>query len=500
MIFQGQEFFEDGRWTDAEPMDWGRKDTFNGIFQLYSDLVHLRRNLGGATRGLCGNSTVFHHLNDADKVGAWHRFDQGGVGDDVVVVTHWTNQTRGSYRIGFPREGTWYCVFNSNATAYDASFGGGGPIQITAEATPWDGMAYSATFDLPPYTALVFSQKLPDDSNGGGGPQTGPVLVDGQLDELYGDPISIQDTETGFGNSDLGLINYANGSEIDALSARVDEGVLYLMFHGNLESNFNKLDVFIDAIPNEGQNRLRDDNPAVKFGGLNRMGGDGSGDEPGLLFDPGFEPDFWCDFTCGGDFGTTFTTYMNWSQLLTDGGEGAITGFAGPGGPGAGQALFGGNGMIASIDNSNTGGVRGGDGIGDGSGVTTGVEFAIPLSVLGYTEGDALKVAAFVNGSEHNFVSNQVIGPLGGRPNLGEPRTIDFGSIPGDQFAVIVEGPVEPACLGDLDEDGRVDGSDFGSLLASWGSCAGCAADLDGSGQVDGGDVGMMLSSWGLCP
>ena len=500
MIFQGQEFFEDGRWTDAAPMDWGRKDTFNGIFQLYRDLVHLRRNLGGATRGLCGNSTLFHHLNDVDKVGAWHRYDQGGVGDDVVVVTHWTNQIRGSYRIGFPREGTWYCVFNSNATAYDASFGGGGPVQVTAEATPWDGMGYSAAFDLPPYTALVFSQKLPEDSNGGGGPQTGPLLVDGQVDELYGEPISIQDTETAFGNSDLGLINYANGSEIDALSARVDEGMLYLMFHGNLESNFNKLDVFIDAIPNEGQNRLRDDNPAVKFGGLNRMGGDGSGDEPGLLFDPGFEPDFWCDFTCGGDFGTTFTTYMNWSQLLTAGGEDAVIGFAGPGGPGAGQAIFGGNGMIASIDNSNTGGVRGGDGIGDGSGVTTGVEFAIPLSVLGYTDGDALKVAAFVNGPEHNFVSNQVIGPLGGRPNLGEPRTVDFGSIPGDQFAVIVEGPVEPSCLGDLDEDGRVDGSDFGSLLASWGSCAGCAADLDGSGQVDGSDVGMMLSSWGLCP
>lgn len=499
MIFQGQEFFEDGLWTDAAPMDWDRKATFNGIFQLYRDLVRLRRNLGNATRGLCGNSTVFHHTNDLDKVGAWHRFDNGGVGDDVVVVTHWTKETRSNYRVGFPRGGTWYCVFNSNATAYDASFGGGGPIQVTAEATPWDGMGHSATFDLPPYTALVFSQKLPEDSGGGGGPQDGPILVDGEVDELYGDPISVQDTATAFGDSDLGLIDYANGSEIDALSARIDEGMLYLLFHGNLESNYNKLDVFIDARPGEGQNRLRDDNPPVKFGGLNRMGGSGTGDEPGLRFDAEFSPDFWCDFTCGGEFDATFLTYMNWSQLLENGGGEALFGFAGPGGPGAGQAIFGGNGMIAAIDNRNVVGVSAGDGLDDGAGTTTGVEFGIPLSVLGYAEGDAIKVAAFVNGSEHDFISNQVIGPLGGGSNLGDPRLVDFAAIPGSQFAVVVVGPDEP-CPGDLNGDGLVDGADFGALLASWGRCKRCDADLDGDDAVDGADVGMMLSFWGDCP
>ena len=500
MIFQGQEFFEDGLWTDAAPMDWDRKETFNGIYQYYRDLVHLRRNLGGASRGLCGNSTIFHHTNNTDKVGAWHRYDNGGVGDDVVVVTHWTQETRSNYRIGFPRGGTWYCILNSNATAYDGSFGGGGPIQVTAEPTPWDGMDFSATFDLPPYTALIFSQKLPEDSTGGGGPQTGPILVDGSVDELYGDPLFVQDTQTGFGDSDLGLVNYAGGSEIDAVSARVDEGMLYVLLHGNLESNFNKLDIFIDAIPGEGQNTLRDDNADVKFGGLNRMGGPGTGDQPGLRFDVGFEPDFWCDFTCGGEFGTTFTTYMNWSQLLTDGGPEGISGFAGPGGPGAGQAIFGGNGMIATIDNRNTGGVTSGEGIGDGSGVTHGVELGIPLSVLGYTTGDALKVAAFVNGSEHDFVSNQVTGGLAGSPNLGEPRLIDFQSIPGDQFVVVVEGPEIPDCPGDFNGDRRVDGADFGTLLASWGGCKGCEADLNGSGRVDGADVGLMLSRWGVCP
>ena len=498
MIFQGQEFFEDGTWTDAAPMDWGRKETFNGIFQLYSDLISLRRNRGGASRGLTGNNTNFHHLNDADKIGAWHRYDQGGPGDDVVVVTNWKGEFRGSYRIGFPSGGTWYCVFNSNATAYDAAFTGGGPVQINAEAVAWDGMGYSAQFDIPPYTALVFTQEQPDDS-GGGGDQNGPVIIDGERDELYGEPLVVQDTSTGFGDNDLGLVNYANGSELDSFSAKVESGVLYLHFAGNLESNFNKLDIFIDSIPNAGQNRLRDDNPDVKFGGLNRMGGTGTGEEPGLRFDADFAPDFWIDFTGGGEFGVNYDTYINWCPLLTEGGDEGGWGFAGPGGSGAGLAIFAGNGIIASIDNSNTGGVIAGEGVDDGAGVTTGIELAIPLVVIGHTAGDGISVAAFVNGPSHDFVSNQVIGPLGGSPNLGEPRLVDFDALAGRQYVVVLEGE-EPPCPGDFNEDGVVNGADFGSLLAAWGPCKGCDPDLNGDQVVNGADVGLLLAVWGVCP
>ena len=496
MIFQGQEFFEDGTWTDDAPMDWDRKETFAGIFDLYRDLVHLRRNLGGATAGLAGNSTVFHHLDDVDKVGAWHRFDQGGLGDDVVVVTHWTDSVRSSYRVGLPRGGTWYCVFNSNATAYDPDFTGGGPVQVTAEAIGWDGMSHSAAFDLPPYTALVFSQKQLGDG-GGGGEQDGPIVVDGVRDEIYGTPLAIQDTGTAFGDSDLGLVDHANGSELDALSGRVEEGVLYLHFAGNLESNFNKLDVFIDAIEDEGQNRLRSDNPDVKFGGLNRMGGTGRGVEPGLGFDSDFAPDFWIDFTGGGEIGVSYQSFINWSALLTGGGPDAVSGFAGPGGPGAGQAIFAGNGIIASIDNSNQQGVAAGEDTDDGAGVTTGIEFAIPLSVLGHVPGDAIKVAAFINGSDHDYLSNQVLGPLGGSGNLGEPRSLDFAGIPGAQFVIVVESE---SCEGDFNADGQVNGADFGSLLASWGPCRDCEPDLNGDGSVNGADVGLLLAVWGGCP
>ena len=55
-------------------------------------------------------------------------------------------------------------------------------------------------------------------------------------------------------------------------------------------------------------------------------------------------------------------------------------------------------------------------------------------------------------------------------------------------------------CAGDFNDDGVVDGGDFGNLLAAWGVCSGCPQDLDGDGFVSGADVGLMLALWGPCP
>ncbi len=57
-----------------------------------------------------------------------------------------------------------------------------------------------------------------------------------------------------------------------------------------------------------------------------------------------------------------------------------------------------------------------------------------------------------------------------------------------------------PACPGDTDHNGTVDGLDLGSMLGAWGSCPGCPADLDGNGTVDGLDLGSLLGAWGTCP
>lgn len=271
--------------------------------------------------------------------------------------------------------------------------------------------------------------------------------IDGTRDALYGTPLVVQDTPTGFGDSNLGQIDYANGSELDAGYAYVDmaNSVLYLFLAGNLESNFNKLEIFFDTISG-GQNRLRGDNSGVDFGGLNRMGDDGSGN--GLTFDAGFEADYWIGITGGG---SPYALYANWAELLTSGGGAGY--YLGTTGAGSDGTLSGGNnpyGIRATINNSNTGGVTGTTADpAAAAAVTTGIELAIPFSAIGITGATVIKVSAFINGVGHDFVSNQVLGGVGGLGNLGEPRNVNFQNIDGNQyFTVVVPEPASLIALG----------------------------------------------------
>jgi hypothetical protein len=251
--------------------------------------------------------------------------------------------------------------------------------------------------------------------------QKGDPTIDGTKDPAYGAALAVQNVGTMFGNSDLGQVDWANGSELDGGYAKISNGYLYIMLTGNLESNYNKLELFIDCKAG-GQNTLRGDNRDVDFNGLNRMGNDGSGN--GLTFDEGFAADYWIGITCGGP---KFTVYANCSELLTDGGEGA-GGYIGS--TGAIVPLVAFNGIEVALDNSNTAGVPFGTDAADGSDAVTGAEFRIPLSLIGYTCGP-IRVCAFINGGGHDFLSNQVLGGCGaGVGNLAEPRSTATSSSP----------------------------------------------------------------------
>ncbi len=63
------------------------------------------------------------------------------------------------------------------------------------------------------------------------------------------------------------------------------------------------------------------------------------------------------------------------------------------------------------------------------------------------------------------------------------------------------DGGSAPSCPGDFNDDGIVDGADFGAILAAWGPCpAPCPEDMSGDGDVNGSDVGLLLAAWGNCP
>lgn len=56
-------------------------------------------------------------------------------------------------------------------------------------------------------------------------------------------------------------------------------------------------------------------------------------------------------------------------------------------------------------------------------------------------------------------------------------------------------------CVGDLSDDGVVNGQDLTFLLGAWGDPESFpAADINVDGDVDGADLTLLLGAWGLCP
>ncbi len=158
MLFQGQEFLEGAYFRDTVPVDWHQSEEFRGIVRLYRDLIALRLNKQGFTQGLCGQFTQVYHLNEERKMLAFHRWDQGGPSDDVVVVANFLHEPQEGYVLGFPAIGLWKLRFNSDWRGYSEIFEG--HFSGDAEAVPGEasGFPFQAMVSLAPYSVLIFSQ------------------------------------------------------------------------------------------------------------------------------------------------------------------------------------------------------------------------------------------------------------------------------------------------------------------------------------------------------
>ena len=248
----------------------------------------------------------------------------------------------------------------------------------------------------------------------------GIILLNGTLEAaLYGDPLAVQTVQTQFGD---------NLSELNAAYATVQDGKLFLMLTGNLEANFNKLEIFIDSTA--GGNQVFDS-----------AGNDNATNMNGLTFDAGFAPDFHLIVRRGGDkfdvdIANLATNEFDFHErVLGDLGEGSGETPTGT----VNQSPIG-----VAYDNSNTAGVAGGTEAADqlaAAAVTTGIELCLDLADLGSPVGD-IRIAAMVNSSDHTFMSNQVLGGLPApQGNLGTSSAIDFTSFDGDQFFTVTVPP-----------------------------------------------------------
>ena len=162
MIFQGQEFLEWGTWTDNlndpnSALDWSKAQRYSGILNLYSDLIKLRRNWYNNTRGLSGQNVNAFHVNNDAKVIAYHRWADGGPGDDVIIIANFSTQRLDSYNIGFPRAGTWFLRFNSDWNGYSGDFSSVGYTTQAGDGGT-QGMPFSGNIGVGPYSAIILSQ------------------------------------------------------------------------------------------------------------------------------------------------------------------------------------------------------------------------------------------------------------------------------------------------------------------------------------------------------
>lgn len=270
------------------------------------------------------------------------------------------------------------------------------------------------------------------------------ITLDGTRDVDYGSALAVQTVQTQFGD---------NFGEWNAGYARIEGSTLYLMLTGNLEANFNKLNLFIDSQAG-GQNSIV---------GASNPGNDGwAGSYNGFTFDSGFSADyllilrngntqFDLDYAAVGGGGTSFDTYGN---VFGGTREGATTTAAGAN---LGQS-FG-----IGFNNSNTAGVTGGTAAADptaAQAVTTGIELGIPLAAIGNPgNGDSIRISVMQNNQGHNYLANQFLGGLpapqgnlGGDGNGGFTGTvgaINLNNFPGDQFfSVVVPEPSTFALAG----------------------------------------------------
>ena len=154
MLFQGQENLEYGNWDDTVNFSWDDVATYTNHVAMIGDAIRLKRNWNDNTRGLRGNGINVWHVNNTGKVIAFHRWMDGGAGDDVVVIINFSNTTYSGYSLsGMPgnQDGKWTLRFNSGWSGY-----------MYGDDSPGSGDAWASggtiSFNIGGYSVLVYSQ------------------------------------------------------------------------------------------------------------------------------------------------------------------------------------------------------------------------------------------------------------------------------------------------------------------------------------------------------
>lgn len=153
MLLQGAEFLQEGAFNDWQALEWHNAEQFAGFTLAHQHLIALRRNAHGNTAGLLGQHVAMFHQNDTDRVIGFHRWDNGGAKDDVLVIANFSEKLFDEYHITLPIAGAWQVRFNSTWQGYASDTQ---EVSIHTVVTRDD---MTVTIPIAPYMVLILSQE-----------------------------------------------------------------------------------------------------------------------------------------------------------------------------------------------------------------------------------------------------------------------------------------------------------------------------------------------------
>jgi len=151
LIFMGQEMLEDKEFHDSNALDWKRGLRAAQTFQLWRDLVHLRRNLEG--RGASLTDTRVRVLEADKKKGllVYRRSTPGRAEEDLIVVINLLPDPIEKAPVWFPHAGEWRMVFSTDDPRYGSDFSGVSTTDTRTDASQ------KLSLHMAPYSAQIFA-------------------------------------------------------------------------------------------------------------------------------------------------------------------------------------------------------------------------------------------------------------------------------------------------------------------------------------------------------
>ncbi len=158
LLFMGGELAQEQEWSHDRSLDWHllEQPEHAGVQQLVRTLNRLYRE-HPALWEVDHDPAGFRWLEANDAARNVLAFARYGLGTTppLVCVCNFSPEVREEYRVGFPADGRWVEVLNTDSTYYGGSDVGnlGG---VEAEPDGWHDQPFSAQLTLPPLSVCWF--------------------------------------------------------------------------------------------------------------------------------------------------------------------------------------------------------------------------------------------------------------------------------------------------------------------------------------------------------